>query len=169
MRRFAGPDRERQMRLARSVVIAVGLFGAAQLVPYGRSHENPPTVAEPKWDAQSTRELFFQVCRDCHSNETVWPWYSHIAPASWLLQYDVNEGRSHLNVSQWGRDKQHGDEAAEMLREGEMPPWYYLPLHAAARLDPDERSRFIEGLEQTFGEKAAPDGHGDGHSHDHKH
>jgi mono/diheme cytochrome c family protein len=138
-------------RSGRIGLVVLIVFGLAQLVPYGRAHENPPTKAGPTWDSPETRELFFRVCRDCHSNETTWPWYSSVAPMSWLVQYDVDEGRSHFNVSRWGEGKQDGDEAAEELREGEMPPWFYLPLHPEADLSPDERRRFISGLEQTFG------------------
>ncbi|MEE2703186.1 MAG: heme-binding domain-containing protein [Myxococcota bacterium] len=134
------------------IVIGVLVLGVAiQFVPYGREHSNPPVTLEPDWDSANTRELFFRACRDCHSNETVWPWYSYVAPVSWLVSSDVNEGREHLNVSDWGRPDQHGDEAAEMVREGDMPLWFYLPLHARARLSPAERKRFIAGLERTFG------------------
>ncbi|MCX7782465.1 MAG: heme-binding domain-containing protein, partial [Meiothermus sp.] len=75
---------------------------AIQLVPYGRDHQNPPVVAEPPWDSPQTRALFVRACADCHSNQTRWPWYSHIAPVSWLVQRDVEEGRSKLNLSLWG-------------------------------------------------------------------
>ena len=141
-----------QAKLLSKIVIGVLVLGAAiQFVPYGREHSNPPVTLEPDWDSANTRELFFRACRDCHSNETVWPWYSYVAPVSWLVSSDVNEGREHLNVSDWGRTDQHGDEAAEMVREGDMPLWFYLPLHARARLSPAERKRFIAGLERTFG------------------
>ena len=134
------------------IVIGVLVLGVAiQFVPYGREHSNPPVTLEPDWDSANTRELFFRACRDCHSNETVWPWYSYVAPVSWLVSSDVNEGREHLNVSDWDRPDQHGDEAAEMVREGDMPLWFYLPLHARARLSPAERKRFIAGLERAFG------------------
>jgi mono/diheme cytochrome c family protein len=69
------------------------LVAAAQLVPYGRDHDNPPVAAEPTWDTPTTRELARRACFDCHSNETQWPWYSNIAPLSWLIQRDVEEGR----------------------------------------------------------------------------
>lgn len=152
------------MKLARYAGISVGLLLVAQLVPYGRDHANPPTIAEPEWDSPETRTLFFRVCVDCHSNETSWPWYSFVAPASWLVQYDVDEGRSHLNVSEWGRGKQHGDEAAGMVRDDEMPPWFYRPLHPNGRLSQEERERLTAGLEATFG---SPD---DDHGHDdHEH
>lgn len=147
-----------------------GLFLAFQLVPYGRDHQNPPVTAEPAWDAAKTRALFFRACRDCHSNETVWPWYSSVAPLSWLVAHDVEEGRSHFNVSTWGPESEHGDDAAGELEEGEMPLWFYLPLHHEARLPDSERTALIRGLEATFGSKQPDngDGHHDGHGdHDH--
>lgn len=139
--------------MAKAFVALLVLGVVIQLVPYGRDHENPPVVAEPTWDRPETRELFFRVCRDCHSHETEWPWYSSVAPASWLVQYDVEEGRSHFNVSDWGREKNHGDEAAEEVREGEMPPWFYLPAHPEAQLSKAEEQQLIAGLVATFGEE----------------
>ena len=140
-------------RLVRVVLAGVALFGLIQLVPYGRDHANPAVIAEPAWNSPQTRELFFRACKDCHSHETVWPWYASIAPASWLLQYDVEEGRSHFNVSRWGQGKQDADEAASMVRKGEMPPWFYLPAHPEARLTDAEKQALIRGLVETFGEE----------------
>lgn len=140
-------------RPTRIVLVAIALFALIQLVPYGRDHENPPVVAEPAWDSPQTRELFFRACKDCHSHETVWPWYGSIAPASWLLQRDVEEGRDHFNVSRWGQGKQDADEAANMVRKGEMPPWFYLPAHPEARLTDAETQAFIQGLVATFGDE----------------
>ena len=125
------------------------LFLLIQLVPYGRAHTNPPVAAEPQWDTPQTRALFYRACADCHSNETVWPWYSNIAPVSWLVQRDVDEGRSRFNVSE---PNGGGDEAARMVEEGEMPPFQYLPMHPTARLSAAEKAQFIQGLSATFGE-----------------
>ena len=61
-----------------------GLFVLIQLVRFGRNHTNPPVAQEPSWDSTETRALAERACFDCHSNETVWPWYSNIAPVSWL-------------------------------------------------------------------------------------
>ena len=137
----------------RGVLALVALFVAIQFVPYGRDHANPLVLQEPKWNSPRTRELFMRVCKNCHSNETEWPWYSKVAPFSWLVQSDVVEGRSELNVSEWGRPKNKGDEAAKEVREGDMPPWYYLPPHPEARLTKTERDEFVRGLARTFGEK----------------
>ncbi len=127
-----------------SVVV---LLLVIQLVPYGRSHANPPVTQQPDWDAQ-TQELVSRACADCHSNETVWPWYSNIAPISWLVQHDVEEGRTVLNFSDWGRslDGEAAEEVPEVISEGEMPPGAYLLLHGKARLTDAEKEQLIQGL-----------------------
>ena len=125
-----------------------------QFFPYGKSHSNPPTVAEPQWNSPKTRGLFFRACSDCHSHETKWPWYSNIAPVSWLVQYDVEEGREHFNISMWGAQKKNeGKDAAEEVEEGEMPPWFYAIPHPNAKLSAQEKAEFIKGLTATFGKK----------------
>ncbi len=123
-----------------------------QLVPYGRDHTNPPVMQEPNWDSPETRALAQVACFDCHSNETVWFWYTNVAPFSWLVQHDVEEGRSKLNFSEWGLTNQREeetDEIGETLREGEMPPLLYTFIHANARLSAAEREQLIRGLEAT--------------------
>jgi mono/diheme cytochrome c family protein len=134
-------------------ILAVVLFLmlAIQFVPYGRNHVNPPVLAEPAWDSPTTRALFVRACADCHSNQTVWPWYSSVAPVSWLVTKDVVDGRAAFNVSEWGRANNEGDDAAETVQEGEMPLWFYVPLHPQAALSPDERAQLITGLSATFG------------------
>jgi hypothetical protein len=126
------------------VLIGIVLFALIQLVPYGRSHKNPPVVQEPNWDAQ-TRAIAKKACFDCHSNEVVWPWYSNIAPVSWLVQRDVDEARRKLNFSDWSRSPETG-EIAEVLQEGEMPPAQYKLMHPAARLTDAEKQTLIQGL-----------------------
>lgn len=130
--------------------LVVGGFFLIQLVPYGRNHTNPPVIQEPAWDSPQTQELFTRACADCHSNTTVWPWYSNVAPISWLVYRDTMEGRQKFNVSEWNRP-QEGDEAAEQVSSGEMPPAIYLPMHPAARLTAAEKEQLIRGLQATFG------------------
>lgn len=146
-------------RLLRIALVAlVVAFVVIQLVPYGRSHANPPVTGEPAWDAPVTKALFARACADCHSNATAWPWYSHVAPVSWLVQSDVDEGRATFNVSEWGRPgKNEGDEAAKELLEGEMPLRSYVLAHPAARLSESERAAFVAGLRATFGEGKGED------------
>jgi hypothetical protein len=137
--------------LRRAGSIALLLLLAIQFVPYGREHINPVVVAEPPWDSPATRAFAVRACFDCHSNETRWPWYSHVAPASWLLQRDVGEGREHLNFSEWNRRQRHADEAGEIVAEGEMPPWFYTPVHLASSLSGAERQALSRGLTATLG------------------
>ena len=122
-----------------------------QLVPYGREHANPPVTGEPTWDAPETRTLAKQACFDCHSNETEWPAYASIAPASWLVQRDVNEGRAVLNFSEWPRPQKEAKEAAEAVLEGEMPPAAYRLVHSHAHLSTADRDRLAQGLARTLG------------------
>lgn len=138
--------------LGRIVLVTLVLLVLIQLVPYGRSHENPAVSAEPQWDSPRTRELVKRACFDCHSNETVWPWYASVAPVSWLVQSDVEEGREHLNFSEFDRRQRNADDAAEEVAEGEMPLPIYLLTHAEARLSDAEKAELIRGLKATFGE-----------------
>lgn len=141
----------RILRRALLAILALGL--AIQLAPYGRNHTNPPVTGEPAWDSPQTRELARRACFDCHSNEVHWPWYSHAAPVSWLVQRDVDEGRAAVNFSEWHRPQEEASESAETVREGEMPLRPYLLLHPAARLTTDERDRLARGLAATLGEE----------------
>jgi hypothetical protein len=131
--------------------IAALLLLAAQAVPYGNQHSNPPVTLEPRWDSPATRELASKACFDCHSNETEWPVYSRVAPVSWLIQHDVDEGRAVLNFSEWQRPQEEASEAADVLREGEMPPALYGLMHGHARLDAADRDRLASGLAKTLG------------------
>jgi hypothetical protein len=99
---------------------------------------NPPlqqdVAAPPDVDL-----LLRRACYDCHSNETVWPWYSHVAPVSWLLARDVREGRRELNFSTWNaydtkKRAKKLKETAEEVAEGEMPPSFYVAVHRHAAL-----------------------------------
>ena len=139
-----------------AAIAVVALVVAIQLVPYGRAHDNAAVVAEPNWDSPRTRELAKRACFDCHSNETTWPWYSNVAPASWLIQSDVDEGRRALNFSEWG-GRDEAREAAETVREGEMPPSYYTWLHGTAKLSDAEKDELIQGFLATFGREGAGD------------
>ena len=127
----------------------LGLLIVAQFVPYGRDHRNPPVVAEPTWNSSTTRALVERACFDCHSNQTHWPWYSHVAPMSWLVQDHVDEGRRELNFSEWSGASSEAREAAETVRDGEMPPRSYLLLHPEARLSDQEIQVLIDGLPKS--------------------
>ena len=130
-------------------VLAAGVL--IQLIPFGRDHTNPADAKEPAWDSVATKDLVRRACFDCHSNQTLWPWYSHVAPVSWLVQRDVNGGRRHLNFTEWDKPQRHAKDIAEQVKQGDMPPWFYLPMHPAARLTDAEKQALIDGAEKTLG------------------
>lgn len=134
------------------VLIAVAGFLLIQLVPYGRDHTNPPVQSEPNWDSPQTRTLAQRACFDCHSNETNWPWYSHVAPMSWLVQHNTDEGRRYLNFSTWnqGGASHEAGESMEAIAEGYMPPADYMLIHSDARLTQAEKKVLLDGLRATI-------------------
>ncbi|HSC92413.1 MAG TPA: heme-binding domain-containing protein [Gaiellaceae bacterium] len=140
--------------LLRGAVALVVLLLAIQLVPYGRDHADPAVAREPAWDTPATRELARAACFDCHSNLTTWPWYSNVAPVSWLVQRDVDVGRQVLNFSEWG-GAQEVDDVVEAVQEGSMPPIQYRLLHAGARLSDAQRRELASGLEATLARSPA--------------
>ena len=123
----------------------LGLFLLIQLVPYGHNHTNPPVVQEPAWASPQAREIAKRACFDCHSNETTWYWYTNIAPFSWLVQNDVDEGRRRLNFSEWNR-RHEIEEIGKVLQEGEMPPLQYALIHPSSRLSAEEQQVLLNGL-----------------------
>lgn len=141
-------------------LIAAGVFLAAQFVPVSRT--NPPMgselIAPPE-----VISVLRRSCYDCHSNETVWPWYSRVAPASWLLAKDVREGREAVNYSTWERysvversEKQA--ETWEDVEEGEMPLGIYTLLHPRARLSRQDRAVLRSwGLQSDMTKKGTND------------
>jgi hypothetical protein len=133
------------------VVIAFVVLGVLiQFIPLPGRGNNPAIGAEPKWDSPQTRALVKRACFDCHSNETLWPLYSYVAPVSWLIYNDVMEGRSRLNFSEWNRPQRSAGEIAAIIQEGEMPPAIYTPLHPSARLTSTEKQQLITGVQNSL-------------------
>lgn len=152
------PRRRRVFRAVLKWVVPVLLatFVVLQLLPLGKSHSNPSQHAELPWDSPQTRELVVGACYDCHSNRTDWPWYSYVAPASWLVTNDVHRGREALNFSLWPNLGEEGEEEVEddlfeVVLEKEMPPRSYALLHSDARLLDSERQELVQGLRRTLG------------------
>src|SRR5437763_16733491 len=100
---MTGDVRRLLKALAIGLAWLIGIFAVMQIIPYGRTHSNPPTIREPDWDSPRTRELAVRACFDCHSNETRWPWYANVAPFSWVVQRDVESARDVVNFSAWDR------------------------------------------------------------------
>ena len=130
-------------------LVVLGLL--IQLVPLPGRGNNPAVVSEPPWDSPQTRALVKRACFDCHSNETVWPWYSYVAPVSWLIYNDVMQGRARMNFTDWNRGYQPSiGEIIGELEEGGMPPATYLPLHPEAQLTAAEKQQLITGLTNSL-------------------
>lgn len=142
-------------RLAtRSFLFLALAVTALQLVPYGHDRSTPADGTPAAWDSPQTKDLAERACFDCHSNQTRWPWYASIAPASWLIQSHVQEGREAINFSAFDPARENVSEAAgeasESVSKGEMPPRDYLLLHPEARLTPAEKQKLMTGLDRTF-------------------
>jgi hypothetical protein len=131
-----------------------GLVLVAQLVR--PAIDNPPVVAEPHWNSARTREMVRGACFDCHSNETVVPWYGQVAPFRWLIAHHVQEGRGKLNFSDPSSEYDLDDMAKE-LHSGGMPIWDYKLAHPMARLTDAQRDSLVVGLKATFGRSASID------------
>jgi mono/diheme cytochrome c family protein len=132
------------------VLIGLFLFGLIQLIPFGKNHTNPAVVSEPNWNSPATRQMAKDHCFQCHSNETEWPWYSNVAPASWLLAFDVMNGRSRFNFSDWKSNPASAGELAESIQSGEMPPIQYTLFHPSSVLNAQQKQDFIQGLQATL-------------------
>jgi hypothetical protein len=138
MRRFA-----KRAGIAIAVILVV-----LQFVPLTRA--NPPVTREIKWNAPETRVLTQRACFDCHSNQTVWPWYAYVAPLSMRVVNHVDEGRQRLNFSQWDQPNADFNEVKRSLTEGQMPLSDYLLLHGNAKLSAAETTALLAGLAATF-------------------
>jgi hypothetical protein len=128
------------------VLIVACLFVAVQFKRPART--NPPvdeyqTIFNRTQMTPQVAAILDRSCRDCHSNKTVWPWYSNVAPVSWLVTDDVNTGRQNLNLSEWAqydRDRQAKklQQMCDEVTDGAMPLSSYTPLHPGAKLSPDD-------------------------------
>jgi hypothetical protein len=110
--------------------------------PVKARSSNTPLLAGAPLDPSITR-LVERSCQNCHSERTDWPWYSYVAPMSWLIENDVRRGRSHMNLSHWDEytfEKQQEilTELSAMVRSRQMPPARYLQLHPSAKLSDAE-------------------------------
>jgi mono/diheme cytochrome c family protein len=121
-----------------------------QFVPYGHSRANPAVTRAVKWDSARTAKLFAGACQDCHSNLSSRRWYDKIAPGSWLVQNDIQGGRSRLNVSEWDKPQPDVAEVVRAIRSADMPPLQYRLAHASGRLSQAQRDALARGIEATY-------------------
>jgi hypothetical protein len=148
-RRWRAPGAEAKWTAAAT---AAAVFSVAQLLQ-GTVRDNPPTSVEIP-APPAVRRILRRSCYDCHSNETRWPWYSGVAPASWLVSRDVQEGRMHMNFSRWpespppGMDCHFRRRIADRVAAQEMPPLRYRLLHPASGVEPQEVARLEAWAEE---------------------
>ena len=139
-------------------IIAVILFVAFVAIQFYRpDRSNPPTVQAETLEAtaavpENVAQILTRSCNDCHSNKTVYPWYSNVSPFSWLLAEHINEGRRELNFSVWNtytaKKKRHKyDEICEQVTSGEMPHSQYLWLHREAQLSAEDKKLLCDWAE----------------------
>lgn len=130
----------------RIIIFAVVLFGLLSVIfPVDRT--NPPVTGEIE-APEKVMAILRRSCYDCHSNETVWPWYAYVAPMSWLVSDDVQEGRAQMNFSEWSNynTKQQNYKrklANKLVQLDEMPLWFYIELHSEAELSYEDRDALL--------------------------
>ena len=143
----------------RNVFIVIGvivvLVVIAQVIPWGNiipafAETNPPVQTQIQWNNANTEQLVKTACYDCHSNETVWPWYAHLTPVSWLVAHDTNEGRGRLNFSIQSADQIDPNELVEQIQRGEMPKSTYTIMHPAANLSSEQKAELIAGIQASL-------------------
>ena len=145
--------------MPRGIVVVIGvvlLVIAIQFIPVDR--DNPPATARIGGPG-AVVAILERSCYDCHSNETRWPWYSRVAPVSWVIARDVREGREQLNFSRWAEYTQkekarHSDEILDEVSKGGMPLKAYVLLHREAKMKPGD----VDVLRTWVG--AGPDSQG---------
>jgi hypothetical protein len=133
------------------LVAVVAFTILIQFVPFPGLGSNPPVVAEPAWNSPTTRALAVRACYDCHSNRTRWPWYSRVAPVSWVIAHHVSEGRAALNITDPAASHVSAARAARAVTDHAMPPFYYTWMHPGSALSPSERTTLAAGLVASLG------------------
>ncbi|MBL7901466.1 MAG: heme-binding domain-containing protein [Bacteroidia bacterium] len=136
----------KQLTVKKISIALLILFLVIQLFRIDK--QNPPVVAEKDFLALNTASAEVQniikaSCYDCHSNTSVYPWYTNVAPVSWWIKHHIKEGRKHLNFSEWGnytaKKADHKlEECVEMIQEGEMPMSSYTLIHRETKLSEEE-------------------------------
>ncbi len=136
-----------------------------QIIPSGlppAQNESAGDIIQSGLVGQEVVPLLKTSCYNCHSNETSYPWYAHVAPASWLIAYDVRKGREELNFSKWqeydsNRMVSKLDDIATEVGEGHMPKSIYTLIHPSAKLSEDQRALIVAWTETTMDELVGED------------
>lgn len=132
------------------VLIAIQFFSINKENPEFEPSSDFIVMTNPPEEVQS---ILQSTCYDCHSNKTEYPWYTSVAPVSWWISHHIEEGREHLNFSNWGkyeakRQDHKLEEVIEMVETGEMPLDSYTWAHEDARLTEEQRKMLIDWAEE---------------------
>jgi hypothetical protein len=173
------------MKRDRAQWIVLGLVAVFVLIQFIQpSRTNPPVVLSRTLEAHvqvppEVQTVLKRSCYDCHSNSTVWPWYSHVAPFSWYVIHDVNVGRSHINLQDWEAQinekeaKEHLGLTCKLIRDGKMPPADYRTMHKGTDVSQEETTAVCAWSQKVGSDEDSDqkhdDGHDDGHDHEHEH
>ena len=135
-----------------TAIVLVVLFAGIQLKRPART--NPPvdqsqTIETHTQMTPEAKAIFERSCNDCHSNKTVWPWYTNVAPISWWIAGHIDEARQNMNLSEWARlDRDHQDRKLRQIcdeaSDGGMPLSSYLPMHPKARLSEQDKKTLCD-------------------------
>jgi hypothetical protein len=136
---------------------ALVLLVAIQLIPVNRSNPNvdpSQTIYATLPMPADVKAVFERSCKNCHSNETSWPWYSYVAPISWVVVRDVHQARKAMNLSEWGSypiniKTNKLEEICEQLTNGDMPDRKYTLIHRRARPTAKERGAVCQWSEDS--------------------
>jgi hypothetical protein len=138
-------------------VALVVVFWISQLIPVNRS--NPPvdqsqTIYALERVPAPVKQTFDRSCQNCHSDQTAWPWYSYVAPASWVIAHDVHQARRAMNLSRWGtysakKKEERLEDICDQVTNGEMPDPKYALFHRSSKISPDERAAVCQWTEEA--------------------
>ncbi|MEP6707394.1 MAG: heme-binding domain-containing protein [Pyrinomonadaceae bacterium] len=145
------------------VIVLACLFIIIQIRRPART--NPPVDQSQTIEAHTeitpqVASILARSCNDCHSNKTVWPWYTNVAPVSWFVIDHVNEGRSNLSLSEWGRNDQRRqgkklEQMCDEVKDGAMPLSSYTPLHPGSKLSAEDVKTLCDWTEAERARLAA--------------
>lgn len=125
--------------MKKALIVIIVIIIGIQFIPVEQT--NPPVTSEISVP-ENVKVILRKACYDCHSNETNWVWYTKVAPMSFLVSKDVNDGRKHLNFSEWdiNKENKYKEEIWEEIREEKMPPWQYKIMHSESKLSQEEKN-----------------------------
>lgn len=143
--------------LKRAGLVLLALLVVAQFVPVRRDDpgvERSHSIYAKEKVPEQVKAVFEGSCVNCHSNRTAWPWYSHVAPVSWMIASDVHDARRKMNLSEWAdypanKREEKLEEICEQLTDGDMPDPKYLLVHRSARVTPAERDAVCQWTEDS--------------------